>query len=79
MLYQLSYAGLLGSILGAISFAVIGRFWVVHHRFLGEVRAFDGRLLGLNLFYLARRAPGGALPFVPALPRPLGAAGDEGR
>ncbi|HET8565840.1 MAG TPA: TMEM175 family protein [Solirubrobacterales bacterium] len=37
----------------AISFAVIGRFWVVHHGFFGEVRAFDGRLLGLNLFYLA--------------------------
>ncbi len=36
-----------------ISFAVIGRFWLVHHRFFGEVRAFDGRLLGLNLFYLA--------------------------
>jgi len=36
-----------------ISFAVIGRFWIVHHRFFSEVRAFDGRLLGLNLFYLA--------------------------
>jgi TMEM175 potassium channel family protein len=37
----------------AISFAVIGRFWVVHHRFFAEVDAFDGRLLGLNLLYLA--------------------------
>jgi uncharacterized membrane protein len=37
----------------AISFAVIGRFWVVHHRFFAEVRAFDSRLIGLNLFYLA--------------------------
>jgi uncharacterized membrane protein len=37
----------------AISFAVIGRFWVVHHRFFSEVHSFDGRLLGLNLFYLA--------------------------
>jgi len=36
-----------------ISFAVIGRFWLVHHRFFGEVRAFDGRLMALNLFYLA--------------------------
>jgi TMEM175 potassium channel family protein len=36
-----------------ISFAVIGRFWIVHHRFFSEVRAFDGRLLGLNLLYLA--------------------------
>jgi uncharacterized membrane protein len=37
----------------ALSFAVIGRFWVVHHRFFGDVIGFDGRLLGLNLFYLA--------------------------
>ncbi|MBA3866140.1 MAG: DUF1211 domain-containing protein [Solirubrobacterales bacterium] len=35
-----------------ISFAVIGRFWVVHHRFFGEVIAFDGRLIGLNILYL---------------------------
>jgi uncharacterized membrane protein len=37
----------------AISFAVIGRFWIVHHRFFAEVHSFDGRLLGLNLLYLA--------------------------
>jgi uncharacterized membrane protein len=37
----------------AISFAVIGRFWLVHHRFFGEVKAFDGRLIGLNMLYLA--------------------------
>ncbi len=37
----------------AISFAVIGRFWVVHHRFFGDVTGFDGRLITLNLFYLA--------------------------
>jgi uncharacterized membrane protein len=36
----------------AISFAVIGRFWLVHHRFFSEVHAFDGRLIGLNLLYL---------------------------
>jgi uncharacterized membrane protein len=36
----------------AISFAVIGRFWVVHHRFFAEMEAFDGRLIGLNLLYL---------------------------
>jgi uncharacterized membrane protein len=35
-----------------ISFAVIGRFWIVHHRFFSSVVSFDGRLLGLNLFYL---------------------------
>jgi uncharacterized membrane protein len=37
----------------AISFAVIGRFWLVHHRFFGEVTAFDGRLISLNMLYLA--------------------------
>jgi len=37
----------------AISFAVIGRFWVIHHRFFGDVTGFDGRLLGLNILYLA--------------------------
>jgi uncharacterized membrane protein len=36
----------------ALSFAVIGRFWVVHHRFFSEVTAFDGRLLSLNILYL---------------------------
>jgi TMEM175 potassium channel family protein len=36
----------------ALGFAVIGRFWIVHHRFFGDVVGFDGRLLGLNLFYL---------------------------
>lgn len=37
----------------AISFAVIGRFWLVHHRFFSEVKAFDGRLLSLNILYLS--------------------------
>jgi TMEM175 potassium channel family protein len=37
----------------AISFAVIGRYWVNHHRFFGDVTGFDARLLALNLFYLA--------------------------
>jgi uncharacterized membrane protein len=37
----------------ALSFAVIGRFWVVHHHFFGEVTGFDGRMISLNLFYLA--------------------------
>jgi uncharacterized membrane protein len=35
-----------------LSFAVIARFWLNHHRFFGEVTAFDGRLIGLNMFYL---------------------------
>ena len=36
-----------------VSFAVIGRFWVLHHDFFGEVKAFDGRLIALNIAYLA--------------------------
>jgi uncharacterized membrane protein len=36
----------------AISFAVIGRFWLVHHRFFSEVKAFDSRLIALNMLYL---------------------------
>jgi uncharacterized membrane protein len=36
-----------------ISFAVIGRFWFIHHRFFGQVEAFDGRLISLNILYLA--------------------------
>jgi uncharacterized membrane protein len=36
-----------------ISFAVIARFWLVHHSFFSEVKAFDGRLIGLNMLYLA--------------------------
>jgi uncharacterized membrane protein len=36
----------------ALSFAVIGRYWVVHHRFFSQVTAFDGRLISLNIFYL---------------------------
>lgn len=36
-----------------ISFAVIGRFWLVHHRFFGEVNGFNGRLISLNMLYLA--------------------------
>jgi TMEM175 potassium channel family protein len=37
----------------ALSFAVIGRFWLIHHRVFGEMTGFDSRLIGLNLFYLA--------------------------
>ena len=36
----------------AVSFAVIGRFWVVHHGFFSEVKAFDARLIALNILYL---------------------------
>ena len=37
----------------AISFAVLGKFWLAHHRFFGSLDRFDNRLMGLNLFYLA--------------------------
>jgi uncharacterized membrane protein len=36
-----------------LSFAVIGRFWVVHHRVFAGVRRLDSALLTLNLLYLA--------------------------
>jgi uncharacterized membrane protein len=36
-----------------LSFAVIGRFWIVHHRLFSDIVGFDGRLIALNLFYLA--------------------------
>jgi uncharacterized membrane protein len=37
----------------AISFAVLGRYWISHHRFFSALARFDGRLMALNLFYLA--------------------------
>jgi TMEM175 potassium channel family protein len=37
----------------AISFAVLGRYWLAHHRFFSALARFDGRLMALNLFYLA--------------------------
>ena len=36
-----------------LSFAVLGRMWLGHHRFYGLVRAVDGEQLGLNIVYLA--------------------------
>jgi uncharacterized membrane protein len=37
----------------ALSFAVIGRYWVIHHRFFATLRRYDGRLIALNLVFLA--------------------------
>jgi TMEM175 potassium channel family protein len=54
----------------AISFAVVGRFWIVHHRFFGEVTSFDGRLLALNLLYLA---------WIVLIPFSSGVLGDHGQ
>jgi uncharacterized membrane protein len=36
-----------------LSFAVIGTLWIGHHRFFGDLKAFDGTLMRLNLLYLA--------------------------
>lgn len=36
-----------------IGFAVMGLFWLEHHRFFARLRAFDGALLVLNLAYLS--------------------------
>ncbi len=36
-----------------ISFAVIGSFWIRHHRFCGSLDRVDGRFLVINLAYLA--------------------------
>lgn len=55
----------------AISFAVIGRFWLVHHRFFGGVTAFDGRLIALNLLYL------GWIVLIPFSSEVLGEYGGE--
>lgn len=32
---------------------MIGRFWLAHQPFFGEVTGFDSRLIWLSLFYLA--------------------------
>jgi uncharacterized membrane protein len=44
----------------ALAFALVGRFWVVHHRLFEELRSFDGRLMALNLLFLGLIA---LLPF----------------
>lgn len=36
-----------------ISFAVLGKLWLSHHRFFSGVARFDNTLMGLNLLYLA--------------------------
>src|SRR4029078_11787527 len=43
----------------AISFAVLGRYWLAHHRFFSSLERFDGRPMALNLLYLP------CLPVVP--------------
>jgi uncharacterized membrane protein len=55
----------------AISFAVIGRFWVIHHGFFSEVKAFDGRLMTLNMVYL------GFIVLIPFSSQVLGEYGSQ--
>jgi uncharacterized membrane protein len=44
----------------ALAFALVGRFWVVHHNLFETFAGFDGRLMALNLLFLALIA---LLPF----------------
>jgi uncharacterized membrane protein len=44
----------------ALAFALVGRFWVIHHRLFEELRDLDGRLMALNLLFLGLIA---LLPF----------------
>jgi uncharacterized membrane protein len=37
----------------ALSFLVIGRYWLGHHSFFAALRGFDKRLMTLNLLYLS--------------------------
>jgi len=36
-----------------LSFALVGRYWVIHHNLFETMRAFDGTLMSLNLAFLA--------------------------
>jgi uncharacterized membrane protein len=36
-----------------LAFALVGRFWVIHHRLFETLHRFDGRLMALNLAFLA--------------------------
>ena len=37
----------------ALSFAVLAKLWLAHHRFVAQIDCFDDRLMGITLFYLA--------------------------
>ncbi|MBJ7330169.1 MAG: DUF1211 domain-containing protein [Solirubrobacteraceae bacterium] len=51
-----------------ISFGVVGLYWVRHHRLLGNLSAFDGPLMALNLFVLC---------FIALLPVPTELLGEH--
>jgi len=48
----------------AVSFLVVGQFWIAHHRTFGSIRRFDGGLVWLNLLLLLTVA---FMPFPAAL------------
>jgi uncharacterized membrane protein len=56
----------------ALSFAVIGRLWLVHHRFFASLEGFDGRLMISNLVYLS------LIVLVPFSSDMLGTYGENG-
>jgi len=37
----------------ALAFALVGRFWVIHHNLFEKLRGFDRALMALNLLFLA--------------------------
>jgi uncharacterized membrane protein len=55
----------------AISFAVVGKLWLSHHRFFSAVERFDSVLMGLNILYLAWIA------LIPVTSEVLGDYGDN--
>jgi uncharacterized membrane protein len=54
-----------------LSFAVVGRFWVVHHRIFESLQAIDGTTMALNLVFL------GAAALMPFVSEVLALYGDE--
>lgn len=54
-----------------ISFAVIGGFWIRHHKFCGRLKAVDGPFLFINLAYLA------TITFIPYPTQLLGVFGNS--
>ena len=36
-----------------LSFALVGRFWIIHHHLFETLRRFDGPLMALNLLFLS--------------------------
>jgi uncharacterized membrane protein len=55
----------------AVSFAVIGLYWIGHHRIFGHIRRFDHSLILLNLVFL------GLIAFLPFPTAVLGRYGDH--